>query len=97
MIKILARLSCALYWFNPLSWFAYRWMKKEQEKACDELVLKAGVKPSTYAVNLLTIKKAGHLHWNPPSAVLGAVGKSQLNERLTAILKQQFKPKGGGL
>lgn len=23
-------------------------MKKEQEKACDELVLKAGVKPSTY-------------------------------------------------
>jgi beta-lactamase regulating signal transducer with metallopeptidase domain len=93
LVKILARLSCALYWFNPLSWFAFRMIRKEQEKACDELVLKAGVKPSTYAVNLLSIKKAGNLHWNLPSAVVGAVGKSQLNERLTAILKQKFKPR----
>jgi beta-lactamase regulating signal transducer with metallopeptidase domain len=93
MVKILARLSCALYWFNPLSWFALRMIKKEQEKACDELVLKAGVKPSTYAENLLAIKKAGRACWNPPSAALGAVGKSQLNERLLAILKQQLCPK----
>lgn len=93
LIKILARCSVALYWFNPLSWFAFRMMKKEQEKACDELVLKTGVKPSTYAVNLLSIKKAGQFHWNPPTAALGAVGKSQLNERLVAILKQQLKPK----
>lgn len=93
MVKILARLSCALYWFNPLSWFALRMIKKEQEKACDELVLKAGVKPSTYAENLLAIKKAGRMGWNPPSAALGAVGKSQLNERLLAILKQQLCPK----
>jgi beta-lactamase regulating signal transducer with metallopeptidase domain len=93
IVKILARLSCALYWFNPLSWFALRMIKKEQEKACDELVLKAGVKPSTYAENLLAIKKAGRMGWNPPSAALGAVGKSQLNERLLAILKQQLCPK----
>ena len=93
LVKIFARCSIALYWFNPLSWFAFRMMKKEQEKACDELVLKTGVKPSTYAVNLLSIKKAGQFHWNPPTAALGAVGKSQLNERLVAILKQQLKPK----
>ncbi len=93
LVKILARCSVALYWFNPLSWFAFRMMKKEQEKACDELVLKAGVKPSTYAVNLLSIKKAGQFHWNPSTAALGAVGKSQLNERLIAILKHQLKPK----
>ncbi|MFC2168389.1 M56 family metallopeptidase, partial [Acidobacteriota bacterium] len=93
LINILARCSLALYWFNPLSWFAFRMLKKEQEKACDELVLKAGVKPSTYAVNLLSIKNAGQFQWNPPTAALGAVGKSQLNERLIAILKQQLKPK----
>ena len=93
LIKILARCSVALYWFNPLSWFAFRMMKKEQEKACDELVLKTGVKPSTYAVNLLSIKKAGQFPWSQPSTALGAVGKSQLNERLIAILKQQLKPK----
>ena len=93
LIKILARISCALYWFNPLSWLTFSLIKKEQEKACDELVLKAGVKPSTYAANLLSIKKAGQFQWNPPAAVLSAVGKSQLNERLLAILKQQLKPK----
>ncbi|MDH5743454.1 MAG: M56 family metallopeptidase [Candidatus Aminicenantes bacterium] len=93
LFKILARFSCALYWFNPLSWFVFRLMRKEQEKACDELVLQAGVKPSTYAANLLSIQRAGQIQWNPPSTVLGAVGKSQLNERLMAILKQQLKPK----
>jgi beta-lactamase regulating signal transducer with metallopeptidase domain len=93
LFKILAYLSCALYWFNPLSWFVFRLMRKEQEKACDELVLKAGVKPSTYAANLLSIQKAGQFQWNPPATVLGAVGKSQLNERLLAVLKQQLKPK----
>lgn len=93
LVKILARLSCALYWFNPLSWFVFRLMRREQEKACDELVLKAGVKPSTYAANLLSIQRAGQIQWNPQIAVLGAVGKSQLNERLLAILKQRLKPK----
>lgn len=93
LFKILAHISCALYWFNPLSWFVFRLMGKEQEKACDELVLKAGVKPSTYATSLLSIQKAGQFQWNPPAAVLGAVGKSQLNERLLTILKQQLKPK----
>lgn len=93
LVKILARCSLALYWFNPLSWFAFRIMNKEQEKACDELVLKTGVKPSTYAVNLLSIKKSGQFHWSPTTAALGAVGKSQLNERLIAILKKQLKPK----
>ncbi len=93
LIKILALFSCSLYWFNPLSWFVFSLMKKEQEKACDELVLKAGVKPSTYAANLLSIQRAGQIQLNPPVTVLGAVGKSQLNERLLAILKQQLKPK----
>jgi len=93
LFKILARFSCALYWFNPLSWLVFRLMRKEQEKACDELVLQAGIKPSTYAANLLSIQRSGQIQWNPPSTVLGAVGKSQLNERLMAILKHQYKPK----
>jgi len=90
LIMMLARISCALFWFNPLSWLAFKMMKREQEKACDELVLKFGIKPSTYAANLLSIKQAKGARWDPPEAVLGAVGKSQLNERLLAILKQRF-------
>lgn len=90
---MLARISLGFYWFNPLTWLVYQLMKKEQEKACDELVLKTGIKPSTYAANLLSIRKSMQMSWNPPAAVLGAMGKSQLNDRLLTILKQKFRLK----
>ena len=90
LVMLLARLSRALYWFNPLSWLVFRMIRKEQEKACDELVLKAGIKPSTYAENLLFIRNSVPVHWTPPAAVLGALGRSQLNDRLVAILKQKL-------
>jgi beta-lactamase regulating signal transducer with metallopeptidase domain len=93
LVMILARISRAIYWFNPLSWIVLRMIKKEQEKACDELVLKAGIKPSTYAENLLYIRNSISGHWNPPATVLGVMNKSHLNDRLTTILKQRFNLK----
>lgn len=93
IIKLIARFSCALFWFNPLIWMTYKLMKKEQEKACDELVLNSGIKPSTYAENLLSIKQVELGNWSMPPAVLGALSKSHLNDRLVAILKRQIKPK----
>jgi beta-lactamase regulating signal transducer with metallopeptidase domain len=89
LVMMLARLSLGLYWFNPLSWIVFQKMKKEQEKACDELVLKTGIKPSTYAANLLSIRNSMQIPWNPPAAVLGALGRSQLNDRLLTILKRK--------
>jgi beta-lactamase regulating signal transducer with metallopeptidase domain len=93
LVMILAQISRALYWFNPLSWIVLGMVKREQEKACDELVLKAGIKPSTYAENLLFIRNSVTGHWNPPAAVLGALNKSQLNDRLTTILRPRFNLK----
>ncbi len=92
-VMLLARISLALFWFNPLSWVVFRMIKKEQEKACDELVLKTGIKPSTYAAHLLAFRRSLPIQWSPPTAVLGAMGKSQLDDRLTTILKQRFKLK----
>ncbi len=93
LIKVIARISCAVFWFNPLSWITYKKMKMEQEKACDEFVIKAGVRPSTYAANLISIKKSGQVHWHPPALVLEAMGENQFQARLTAILRKQFKTK----
>jgi len=93
LVMILARISRAVYWFNPLSWIVLGMIKREQEKACDEMVLKAGIKPSTYAENLLFIRNSVSGQWNPPAAVLGAMNKSHLNDRLTTILKQRFNLK----
>ena len=93
LVMLLARISLALFWFNPLSWVVFRMIKKEQEKACDELVLKTGIKPSTYAAHLLAFQRSLPIHWTPPTAVLGAMGKSQMDDRLTTILKKRFKLK----
>lgn len=95
LVRLLAAVSCSLYWFNPLSWIVFRQLKKEQEKACDEMVLKAGIKPSIYASCLLYMKKSIEKAKGRyvPAAAIGMAGKSEFKERLTTILKKQFIPK----
>lgn len=61
-----AQLACALYWWNPLAWLAAARLRLEREHACDDLVLAAGVRPSSYAADLLEVarrmsrEEAGH-------------------------------------
>jgi beta-lactamase regulating signal transducer with metallopeptidase domain len=93
LVMVLVRLSLAMYWMNPLCWLVYKMLKNEQEKACDELVLKLGIRPSIYAHNLLTFKRSARLTRAPSAAflgVLGMFGRSQLNERMLAILGQKM-------
>lgn len=56
---LLTRLACALYWFNPFVWWAAREARREQERACDDVVLRAGHRPSSYARHLLAIARDG--------------------------------------
>lgn len=37
--KLVAHVACAVYWFNPLAWVAFKMMQREAEAACDDLVL----------------------------------------------------------
>ena len=92
LIMVLVRLSLALFWFNPLSWVVFRRLKDEQEEACDELVLKTGLKPSTYAASLLFFKSAAGSRLGHFAALLGlfGLGRSAFNERLAAILEQKW-------
>ena len=99
LVMLFVRLSLAVFWFNPLFWVAYKMIKDEQEKACDELVLKAGIRPSTYAENLLSIVRSVRLMRSPLAAfpgVLGMFGRSRLRERLLVILGRRtaFKEVG---
>jgi len=92
LVMALVRLSLALFWFNPLSWVVFRRLKNEQEEACDELVVRTGIKPSTYAANLLFFKAAAGSRLGNFAALLGlfGFGRSAFNERLTAILRQKW-------
>jgi hypothetical protein len=55
MTQLLAQFACALYWFNPLVWFAAWRRHVEREQACDDLVLCNGVAASAYAEHLLNV------------------------------------------
>jgi len=92
LVMLLVRLSLAVFWFNPLFWIVYKMLKNEQEKACDELVLRAGIRPSTYADNLLSFVRSVRLTRSPLAVfpgVLGMFGRSQLRERMLVILGRQ--------
>jgi hypothetical protein len=56
--QLVASVACAVHWFNPLVWLAARAMRAERERACDDLVLRAGTRPSDYAEHLLDIARA---------------------------------------
>ena len=90
LVTLFVRISLAVFWFNPLCWIVHRELRKEQEIACDELVLRAGIRPSVYAASLLSFRRAAGFRWNPSAALLGMVGNSSFQQRLAAILKQKL-------
>jgi beta-lactamase regulating signal transducer with metallopeptidase domain len=57
LIQLGAQLACALYWWNPLAWLAAARLRVEREHACDDLVLGAGIRPSSYAADLLEVAR----------------------------------------
>jgi beta-lactamase regulating signal transducer with metallopeptidase domain/HEAT repeat protein len=84
--KLVARVACALYWFNPMAWMALRWMETEAEAACDDLVLAAGEKASDYAGHLLeTVASLPCPRMSSPSSIALA-RPSRLEGRLLRIL-----------
>ena len=45
LVQFLGQLTCAAHWCNPAVWFAARELRRESERACDDLVLHAGTPP----------------------------------------------------
>jgi hypothetical protein len=71
---------CAVFWFNPLVWWARRALSREAEHAADDVVLASGVRPSDYAALLLSLGRPSH-----PPAGLGAAS-SAVGDRVRAVL-----------
>jgi beta-lactamase regulating signal transducer with metallopeptidase domain len=78
--------ACALHWFNPLAWLALYRARVEREHACDDVVLSAGARPSTYAQELLATAQLARIPLGAGAASLAMARKSQLTGRLLAIL-----------
>lgn len=86
LTHILTRLACVMHWFNPLAWLALNKLQNERERACDDLALTAGTRPTVYANELLSIARAMHSGPATSTAAIPMARTSQLEGRLLAIL-----------
>ncbi len=86
LTQMLAHVACAVYWFNPLVWFAAQRLRAEREHACDDLVLAAGTRGSDYADHLLDIARTLRSGAWPTWSAVTMAHRSQLEGRLMAIL-----------
>ena len=88
LMQTMAQITCAVYWFNPLLWFAARRMRTEIEGACDDHVLNAGYQSTDYAQHLVdivrNIKKAG----TATSTTVAMARCSKIEGRLRTILTE---------
>ena len=91
----LARVSVALFWFNPFAWLLAREAHQLREEAADDAVLAADVEDTAYASLLVS---AARLHSNGlPLGVHGvAPARNALARRIRRVLDRGSNRSAGG-
>jgi len=84
----LAQLACALYWFQPLAWFAKSRLRRECELTADEAVIASGLRPSSYARHLLEIARG----LIPAGGIAMAARPSELARRIQVLISRDQLP-----
>lgn len=82
----IARLACAMHWYNPLIWYAAGQAHKFRECACDDAVLRAGGLASDYAQLLVDIAAQSSGICGSLRPAMGMAQRSPLHDRVKAIL-----------
>ncbi len=83
VFHVLARITCAMYWFNPLVWIALRRLGLEAERACDDAVLVVD-ESTAYAEQLVEL--ARRISTASAGPALAMAKRSDLSARVSAIL-----------
>ncbi|MGC4050273.1 MAG: ankyrin repeat domain-containing protein [Paludibaculum sp.] len=81
--QIAARTACALLWFHPLAWMAWRRLSLEAERACDDAVIQHE-EGADYAEQLVQLARRYAHGAHAPA--LGMAYRSDLSARVRAIL-----------
>ena len=69
----------ALFWFHPLVWWIKARLIEEQERACDEEVLRLGGDPQVYAESILKICE---FYLTSPLICVSGITGSNLKKRI---------------
>lgn len=84
--------AMALWWFHPLVRMTARQSRAESERACDDLVLRAGTRASSYADHLLEIVCASD--GRAPAAAMPLAQRSEFEGRMIRILAPDVRRHG---
>ena len=82
-VQLVARATCACYWFHPLVWIAWRRLCLEAERACDDAVLQNGERADYAEQLVLLAQQMSNAHAHP---ALGMANRSDLSTRVSALL-----------
>lgn len=93
LLWLMAQVAVALYWFHPLAWLAAACFRREQERSCDDAVVRAGAEQSAYAEHLVDLARAV-AHAGAYAAALGMAATSDLEQRVRALLDTRAKRNG---
>ncbi|MEX0652565.1 MAG: M56 family metallopeptidase [Phycisphaeraceae bacterium] len=86
LTQLLTQVACAMYWFNPLIWYAAHRMLIEREQACDDMVLLHETDSADYAQHLLDIATGPQAGLFAAHSGIAMARRSKLDGRLVAIL-----------
>lgn len=86
LTQLLGRVGLALHWFNPLAWLAERRLRVESERACDDIVLRAGSRPADYASCLIEVARTLTRARRAPACGIAMARSGSLERRLLAIV-----------
>ncbi len=81
--QFLARGACAVYWFHPFVWTAWRRLALEAERSCDDAVLRRS-EATAYADQLVGLAK--RLSAAQRSPLLAMANRAELATRVRAVL-----------
>lgn len=87
--QFVARLGCAIHWFNPAVWALGRWMQMQCEQAADDVVVAQGVPAADYAKSLVRFAQRLKRSAQPSGQAAMSIAptpKSLLDRRITMIL-----------
>jgi uncharacterized protein (TIGR03435 family) len=84
----LARVACAVYWFHPLVWIAWRKLMLEAERSCDDAVL-GHSEATAYADQLVGLARRLSMVRRLPA--LAMANRVDLAARVNAVLDNRQK------
>jgi beta-lactamase regulating signal transducer with metallopeptidase domain len=89
LVHLVISLAAALTWFNPLVWVALSRARTAAERAADDTVIRAGVKPTSYVDTLVDMVKRAGSDSIVGSPSFAMARRKEFETRMLAVLDER--------